>query len=83
MDSLLEEFITERDIELAHDPQEEIEARLATLREKGVRPNEGPYISNLHDSGSSEEEIDKITKKVPKTIQFVIKCDYNVLLDNG
>lgn len=63
-DALLEQFLSERDIELAHNPQEEIEARLATLREKGVRPNEGPYISNLHDSSGSEEDVDKITKKV-------------------
>ncbi|RZC36725.1 zinc finger FYVE domain-containing protein 19, partial [Asbolus verrucosus] len=62
-DSLLEQFVSERDIELAHNPQDEIEARLATLREQGVRPNEGPYISNLHDSSSSEEDVDKITKK--------------------
>ncbi|XP_019877415.2 abscission/NoCut checkpoint regulator [Aethina tumida] len=74
VDSLLEEFITERDIELAHDPQEEIEARLATLREKGVRPNEGPYISNLHDSGSSEEEIDKITKKIMDEVALEERC---------
>ncbi|KRT83601.1 hypothetical protein AMK59_4736 [Oryctes borbonicus] len=64
-DGLLEQFMNERDIELAHNPQEKIEARLASLREKGVRPNEGPYISNLHDSGSSsEEEIDRISKKI-------------------
>lgn len=56
--------MNERDIELAHDPQNEIEMRLANLREKGVRPNEGSYISNLHDSSGSEEEMDKITKKV-------------------
>lgn len=65
VDGILEQFTNERDIELAHNPQEEIEARLASLREKGVRPNEGPYISNLHDSGSSsEEEMDRISKKV-------------------
>ncbi|KAL3288964.1 hypothetical protein HHI36_003407 [Cryptolaemus montrouzieri] len=63
-DNLLEQFINERDIELQHNPQEEIEARLATLREKGVRPNEGPYVQNLHDSDDSEEEISKITRKV-------------------
>lgn len=62
---MLEKFVNERDIELAHNPQEEIEARLARLREQGVRPNEGTYISNLHESASSsEDEVDKITKKV-------------------
>ncbi|GJQ76379.1 hypothetical protein Trydic_g2097 [Trypoxylus dichotomus] len=65
VDGLLGQFINERGIELAHNPQEKIEARLARLREKGVRPNEGLYISNLHDSGSSsEEEIDRISKKI-------------------
>lgn len=64
VDGLLEQYTSERDIELQHNPQEEIEARLATLREQGVRPNEGPFISNLHDSDDSEEEIEKITKKV-------------------
>lgn len=63
-DGLLDYFTSEREIELAHNPQGEIEARLASLREQGVRPNEGPYISNLHDSSSSEEEVDRITKKV-------------------
>jgi hypothetical protein len=72
-DSLLEQFVSERDIELAHNPQDEIEARLATLREQGVRPNEGPYISNLHDSSSSEEEMDKITKKVINNRTCLIK----------
>lgn len=70
-DSLLEQFMNERDIELAHNPQEDIEARLATLREQGVRPNEGPYISNLHDSSGSEDEVDRITKKVRK----FLKCN--------
>lgn len=64
VDGLLEQYTSERDIELQHNPQEEIEARLATLREQGVRPNEGPYMSNLHDSDDSEEEIGKISKKV-------------------
>lgn len=64
IDSLLEQFVNERDIELAHNPQEDIEVRLATLRGRGVKPNEGPYISNLHDSSGSEEEMDRITKKV-------------------
>lgn len=63
-DSLLEQFVNERDIEFSQNAQNEIEARLATLREKGVRPNESRYISDLHDSTSSEEELDKITKKV-------------------
>lgn len=54
----------EREIELAHNPQEEIEVRLANLRKKGVRPNEGTYICNLHDSESSEEEMDLISRKV-------------------
>lgn len=61
----MEQFLNEREIELAHNPQEGIEARLASLREKGIRPNEGAYISNLHDSSSSsEDEVDKITRKV-------------------
>lgn len=63
-DSLLQQFTKERDIELCYNPQEDIEVRLATLREQGVRPNEGQYISNLHDSSGSDEEVDKITKKV-------------------
>lgn len=70
VDNLLEQFVNERDIEFSHNPQEEIEARLATLREKGVRPNEGPYVSNLHDSSSSEEEMERITKKVFNSILF-------------
>lgn len=70
VDAILEQFMNEREIELAHNPQTEIEARLASLREQGVRPNEGPYISNLHDSSSSEEEADKITKKVCCFISF-------------
>jgi hypothetical protein len=73
-DSLLEQFVSERDIELAHNPQDEIEARLATLREQGVRPNEGPYISNLHDSSSSEEEMDKITKKIMDEVAIEERC---------
>lgn len=73
-DSLLEQFINEEDIELSHNPQEGIEARLATLREQGVRPNEGPYISNLHDSGSSEEEINKITRKIMDEVALEDRC---------
>ncbi|XP_044746209.1 abscission/NoCut checkpoint regulator isoform X2 [Coccinella septempunctata] len=64
VDGLLDQYTSERDIEFQHNPQEEIEARLATLREQGVRPNEGTYMSNLHDSDDSEEEIGKITKKI-------------------
>lgn len=71
---MLEMFVTERDIELAHNPEEGIEARLATLRGQGVRPNEGAYISNLHDSGS-DEEVDKITKKVFNKITIKIKTN--------
>ncbi|CAH0550774.1 unnamed protein product [Brassicogethes aeneus] len=74
VDSLLDQFVNEREIELAYNPQEEIEARLATLREKGVRPNEGPYIANLHDSGSSEEELDKITKKIMDEVALEQRC---------
>ncbi|XP_018573423.1 abscission/NoCut checkpoint regulator [Anoplophora glabripennis] len=73
-DSLLEQFMNERDIELSHNPQEDIEARLATLREQGVRPNEGQYISNLHDSSGSEEEVDKITKKIMDEVALDEKC---------
>lgn len=60
----MEQFSSERDIELSHNPQDDIEARLKALRDQGIRPNEGTYISNLHDSSGSEEEVDKITKKV-------------------
>lgn len=63
-DALLEQFVSEREIELAQNPQEGIEARLASLRGQGIRPNENAYISNLHDSSSSEEEVDKIARKV-------------------
>lgn len=61
---MLERFLSEREIEFSQNAQNKIEARLATLREQGVRPNESRYISDLHDSTSSEEEVDKITKKV-------------------
>lgn len=71
-DALLEQFINERDIELAHNPQEEIEARIATLREQGVRPNQNSYMSNLHDSSSSEEDVDKITRKVKDLKKYII-----------
>ncbi|XP_022913088.1 abscission/NoCut checkpoint regulator [Onthophagus taurus] len=66
VDAYLEMFTAERDIELAQNPEEELEARLATLRGQGVRPNENSYISNLHDDSSSdsEEEVGKITKKI-------------------
>ncbi|XP_017768176.1 PREDICTED: abscission/NoCut checkpoint regulator [Nicrophorus vespilloides] len=74
-DSLLEQFLTERDIELAQNPQLEIEARLASLREKGVRPNESSFIKNLHDSGgSSEDEVDKITKKIMDEVALEVRC---------
>lgn len=63
-DDLLEQFSNEREIELACNPEEGIEARIASLRERGVRPNENSYMSNLHDSSSSEDEVDKITRKV-------------------
>lgn len=65
-DALLEEFMNERDIELAQNPQNQIEARIANLRGMGVRPNEGSYIANLHDSSQSsdEDEVDKITRKI-------------------
>lgn len=58
--------MSEKEIELRHQNLDSIEARVAALREQGVRPNEGQYIKNLHDSSSSEEDIDKITKKVIK-----------------
>lgn len=74
----MEQFINEKDIELAHNPQNEIEARLASLREQGVRPNEGPYISNLHDSSGSDDEVDKITKKV-SIILFILKILFTLL----
>lgn len=75
-DMLLEQFLGERDIELSHDPQSEIESRIAVLRKDGVKPNEGPYISNLHDSSSSDEEVDKITKKVccKNLFSFIKQC---------
>ncbi|KAJ8977963.1 hypothetical protein NQ317_008155 [Molorchus minor] len=76
--SLLEQFVNERDIELSHNPQEEIEARLATLRERGVRPNEGSYISNLHDSSGSEEEMDKITKKIMDEVALDDRCPVKI-----
>ncbi|XP_060528155.1 abscission/NoCut checkpoint regulator isoform X2 [Cylas formicarius] len=74
VDSLLEMFACEREIELNHNPQEEIEARLATLRERGIRPNEGPYVSNLHDSSGSEEEVDRITKKIMDEVALDERC---------
>lgn len=74
VDSILEMFIKERDIELAHNPEEGIEARLATLRGQGVRPNEGAYISNLHDSGSDDDEVDKIAKKIMDEVALDNKC---------
>ncbi|KAK4884333.1 hypothetical protein RN001_000604 [Aquatica leii] len=77
VDSLLEMFVKERDIELAHNPEEGIVARLATLRGQGVRPNEGAYITNLHDSGS-DDEVDKITKKIMDEVSLDDKCS-NVL----
>ncbi|CAG9863797.1 unnamed protein product [Phyllotreta striolata] len=65
VDTLLEQFMTEKDIELRHAQNlEGIEARVAALREQGIRPNEGQFIKNLHDSSGSEEEIDNITKKI-------------------
>lgn len=65
VDNLLERFVKERDIEFANNPQQEIEARLATLRQSGVRPNENQFINELHDSSSdSEDDVDKITRKV-------------------
>lgn len=64
VDSLLEMFMKEREIDLAQNPEGEIVARLASLRDQGVRPNEGSYLKNLHDSSGSEEEVDRITRKV-------------------
>ncbi|CAH1961838.1 unnamed protein product [Acanthoscelides obtectus] len=71
VDSLLEQFVKEKEIEITKDPTlEGIEARLATLRDQGVRPNEGPYVRELHDGGSDEEsgneerEVDKLTRKI-------------------
>lgn len=64
VDSLLEMFMKEREIDLAQDPEGDIVARLASLRDQGVRPNEGAYLKNLHDSSGSEEEVDRITRKV-------------------
>lgn len=65
-ESLLDQFMKERDIALAQNPQDQMEARIANLREMGVRPNEGAYITNLHDSSESsdEDEVDKITRKI-------------------
>lgn len=71
VDAMLEQFVNEREIHLAHNAEDELEARIATLREKGVRPNEGAYVSNLHDDGS-DEEVDKITRKASK-IPCIIK----------
>ncbi|KAK9893116.1 hypothetical protein WA026_023836 [Henosepilachna vigintioctopunctata] len=59
VDGLLEQFSREHDIELHHNPQEEIESRLSALGEK--RSNEG-LVPNL-DSDDSEEEVEKITNK--------------------
>ncbi|VEN60007.1 unnamed protein product [Callosobruchus maculatus] len=72
VDSLLEQYVTEKDIELSKNDGavEEIEARLATLREQGVRPNEGPYVRQLHDdlpeegTDSEEQEVDKLTRRI-------------------
>jgi len=74
-DNLLEMFSVERDIELSQNPQDEIEARLAVLREKGIRPNEGKYVKDLHDSSSSsEDEVDKITKKIMDEVALDVRC---------
>lgn len=75
----MERFINERDIEFSQNAQNEIEARLASLREQGVRPNESRYISDLHDSTSSEEEVDKITKKVIIYANITYKTHVNVV----
>lgn len=66
VDALLEQYASERDIELAHDPSSEIEARIASLRDAGVQPNTTAYLTQLHDIDSSDEEtqIDKITRKI-------------------
>ncbi|KAF5275213.1 hypothetical protein FQR65_LT04247 [Abscondita terminalis] len=80
VDNLLDMFVKERDIELAHNPEEGIEARLATLRGQGVRPNEGAYIANLHDSGS-DEEVDKITKKIMDEVSLEEKCSNSLPKD--
>nr|CAH7768413.1 unnamed protein product [Callosobruchus chinensis] len=71
VDSLLEQFVKEKDIELSKNPAVEgIEARLATLREQGVRPNEGSYVRQLHDelpaegTDSEEQEVEKLTRKI-------------------
>ncbi|KAF5274363.1 hypothetical protein FQA39_LY07243 [Lamprigera yunnana] len=82
VDSMLEMFTKERDIELAKNPEEGIEARLATLRGQGVRPNEGSYISNLHDSGS-DEEVDKITKKIMDEVALEERCSIGTSKDSS
>lgn len=81
-DTLLEKFIVEREIELVQNPQQEIEARLASLREQGTRPNEGTFIRNLHDSeSSSEDEVEKITKKIMDEVALDNRCPVKLSSD--
>lgn len=85
-DILLEQFLGEKHIELSQDVQGEIESRLAVLRKDGVKPNEGTYISNLHDSSGSDEDVDKITKKVffaTYVIFATIIKHFILITDNG
>lgn len=61
VDSLLEQFTREQDIELAHDSHEDIEVRLGRLKGQELKSEEDSSKSDLYDS---EEEVEKITKKV-------------------
>lgn len=67
IDSLLEQYSKEQEIEQTHNPLEGIEARLATLKDQTVKNNEERDNSNASDS---EQEVDRITKKVNMIIFF-------------
>lgn len=58
-------MVKESEIEtsISNTRRREVEARLAEMREKGVRPNEGQYFQELEEDGS-DQEVDKITKRV-------------------
>lgn len=68
----------ESDIEtsLSATRRREVEARLAEMREKGIRPNEGQYFKELEEDGS-DQEVDKITKKVKTCIIKLFLSEMN------
>lgn len=80
IDSLLEQYSHETNIEISHNNNEDIETKLASLKGQEMKSNEKTDGDNIPEASDSEEEVDKITKKVFMSFMR-INCIFKVIVN--